>query len=141
MDCMKFCSCCLGEVKHFTKRVNSDGLISLLSTKMNTSNTGLSVSDFVKLLKTSKEPIFHNDDIPKNNQMSQVHAVSLQTLGVGIIKLIVTDRTKVGTKKVTSANIALNVGMEEVERNGRLYLTPCYMIDECWNGINVCSFN
>ena len=71
--------------------------------------------------------------------MSQVHAVSLQTLGVGIIKLIVTDRTKVGTKKVTSANIALNVGMEEVERNGRLYLTPCYMIDECWNEINVCN--
>ena len=30
-DCMQCCSCCLGEAKHFTKRVNREGLILLLS--------------------------------------------------------------------------------------------------------------
>jgi hypothetical protein len=66
-DCIRFCSHYLGEVKHFTKRVNRDGLISLLSTKINTSNAGVTVSELTKVLKTSKDMIFHNADIPKTN--------------------------------------------------------------------------
>ena len=93
-DCVRFCSHCLGEVKHFTKRVNRDGLISLLSTKLNMSNTGLSVSEFMKVLKMKKDLIYHNDDVPKTNQMSQLHAVALQLLGAGIVKLMVTDKIK-----------------------------------------------
>ena len=69
----------------------------LLPTKMNTSNAGLSVPEFVKLLKSNKELILHNDDIPKTNQMSQVHALGLQTIGKGIIKLVVADQTKIET--------------------------------------------
>ena len=69
-SCMCFCSHCLGEVKHFIKRVNRDRLISLLSTKLDMSNTGLLVSEFTKVLKTDKDLIYHNDDVPKTNQMS-----------------------------------------------------------------------
>ena len=65
IDCMRCCPRFLGEVKHFTKRVNRDGYISLLSTKLSTSNAGLTVSEFIKVLKTSKDLIFHNDSIPK----------------------------------------------------------------------------
>ena len=80
-NCIQFCSCWFGEVKHFTKRVSKDGLILLLSTQMNISNTALSVNELLKLLKTSKDLIFHNDNIPKTNQMSQVHALALQMFG------------------------------------------------------------
>ena len=61
--------------------MNKDGLILILSTKINTSNAGLSVAEFVKPLKLIKDLIFHNDNIPKTNQMSQVHAVALQMFG------------------------------------------------------------
>ena len=91
----------------------------------------------MKLLKTSKELVFHNDDILKNNQTSQVHVVALQML----LPVTDNDKTKVGTKKVMSTDITLKLGVKEVERNGRFYLTPCYMIDECWNGINVYDCN
>ena len=96
--------------------MNKDGLISLLSTKINTSNAGLSVSELVKVLKTSKDLIFHNDDIPKTNQMSQLHAVALQMLGTGIVKLMVTNETKVGTNKVMSSDIAMKVCVKDVEK-------------------------
>jgi superfamily II DNA helicase RecQ len=140
-DCMRFCSHCLGEVKHFTKRVNRDGLISLLSTKTNTSNAGLTVSEFMKVLKTSKDLTVHNDDIPKINQMSQLHAVALQLLGAGTVKLMVSDKKKLEQNKVLSADIASKVCVKDIERNGQCYGTPCCMIDECWTGINVHNFD
>ena len=124
-------------MKYFPKRVNRDGLISLLSTKCNTSHAGLTVSEFIKVLKTNKDLIFRNDDIPKSNQMSQLHAVALQLLGTGIVKLMVTDKSKVGKDKVMSADIDIKVCVKDVQRNERFYLTPCYMIEECWTGINV----
>ena len=101
------------------------------------SNAGLSVNEFLKLLKTIKDLIFHNDNIPKTNQMSQVHAVGLQMFSKGLIKLTVTDKTKLGTSKVMSADIAMKVCVKDIKRNGRRYQTPCHMIDDYWNGINV----
>ena len=97
--------------------MNKDGLISLLSTKINTSNAGLSVSELVKVLKTSKDLIFH------------------------IMMLMVTVKTKVGTNKVMSADIAMKVCVKDVERNEWFYGTPCCTIDECWTGINVHNFD
>ena len=95
----------------------------------------------MKVLKTNKDLIFHKDGIPKTIQLSQLHVVALQMLGAGIMKLVVTDKTTVGTNKVISADIAMKVCVKDVERNGRFYATPCYMIDKCWTGINVHDFN
>ena len=63
--CVDFCSSCLGEMQHFTKRIDKTGLVSLMSTKLRGSNGKLSVSDFVKIMKSNKELIFHQDDVPK----------------------------------------------------------------------------
>jgi hypothetical protein len=73
--------------------------------------------------------------------MSQLHAVALQLLGVEIVKLMASDKTKVGTDKVLSADIATKVCVKDIKRNGQFYGTPCYMIDECWTGINVHNFD
>jgi hypothetical protein len=116
---MQVCSCCLGELKDLTKRVNKDGLILILSTKMNASNAGLSIAKVVKLLNSSKDLIFHNDDIPKTNKMGQVHTVALKMFGKGIVKLTVADKTKVATSKMTSTNISMKVCVKAVERNGK----------------------
>ena len=58
-DCVDVCSCCLGEIQHFTKRIDKTGLVSLLSTKLHASDAGLYVSDFVKIINSNKELIFH----------------------------------------------------------------------------------
>ena len=97
---------------------------------MNTSHTGLSVSEFVKLLKSSRNLIFHNDDIPKTNQMSQLHVVALQMLAKGIIKLVVSVKTKIRTSKIMSADILMTVRVKGVKGNGRMFSTPYYMIDK-----------
>jgi hypothetical protein len=73
---MQFCYRCLGEVEQFTKKVDKDGLISLLTTKMNMLNTGISVSDFTKLLKSNMDLIFHKDDKPRNKHMGQIHRIA-----------------------------------------------------------------
>ena len=61
--------------------------------------------------------------------------------GKGIAKLTVTDKTKVGTSKVISADIAMKVCVKDVKRHGRMYSTPCYMSDNYWSGINVSNYN
>ena len=61
--------------------------------------------------------------------------------GKGIVKLTVADKTKVGTSKMMSADIAMKVCVKDVEKNGRMYSTSCYMIDDYWNGINVANCN
>ena len=71
----------------------------------------------MEVLKTNKDFIFHNDDIPKSNQMSQLYAVALQLLGTGIVKLMVTDKTKVVKDKVVSADITMKVCTKDVQHN------------------------
>ena len=70
-----------------------------------------------------------------------MHTVALQLLGTGIVKLVVTDKTKVGTDKVRSVDVAMKVCVKEVERNGRFYAMPCYMIDKCWTRSNAHNFD
>ena len=108
---------------------------------MNRSNEGFSVSEFVKAIKSSKDMVFHLDDIPKNNQTGQIHVVALQMFGKGIVKLTVTDKTKVGSPKMISSDIIMKVCVKDVEQNGRLYSTPCYTSDKYWNRINVDNCN
>ena len=45
--------------------------------------------------------------MPKGADMSQAHAVCLQMVAKGIILMNVTDRTKVGTDKITRKNLAV----------------------------------
>ena len=100
----------------FTKMIDKTGLVSVLSTKMNASNGEMSVSDFVKMMKSNKELIFHQDDIPKRNEMSQLHAVALQMVAAGMIDFAVKDKTKVGTEALSKANIVIRTTVTSVER-------------------------
>jgi hypothetical protein len=135
-DCVHFCSCCLGEIQHFTKRIDKTGLVSLMSTKLHASNGELFVSDFVKIMKSNKELIFHRDDIPKQQQMSQLYTIALQMIATGMIEFVVTDKTKVGTEAMTKANISIKTTVTSIERDGKTYATPTYMVNEQWEGIN-----
>jgi hypothetical protein len=135
-DCKEFCLFCLRETQQFTKRIDKTGLVSLMSTKLDPSNNKISVSDFVKIMKSNKELIFHRDDIPNKHQMSQIHAVALQMVAAGMIDLAVKDKTKVGTEAMSKANILIRTKVTNIERDGKQYCTPTYMVDTKWEGIN-----
>ena len=95
----------------------------------------------MKMLKSIKELVFNNNNIPKNNQVGQLHVVDLQMIGNGTVKLVVEDQTKIGTSKLVSPNIATNVCGTDIKRNGRIYSTSCCVVHDYWNGINVANFN
>ena len=104
--CGDCCSKCRGEVPGFTKRVHKRGLISLLTHKVH-GNDDLSVNNFVKAVKQSRKTIFHKDDAPPTGQESQIHAVCLQMVAGGMISFKVKDQTKLGTKKVSKADLSV----------------------------------
>ena len=133
--CGQCCSYCLGEVERWTKRVNKDGVISFLSTKLTVAGKPLSCSDLIKALKASKSNIFHPDDVPKK-QMGQIHALGLQLIANGLIVLSVSDRTKVGTEDLKQEHLVVNIGIGKKKKKGRSHSQPAYMIDKYWEGMN-----
>ena len=91
---MHYCSKCLKEVGGIIKRVNKEGLQSMLADKVHGSSK--TIGQFVKLMKAHKGVILHEDDVP-GREMGQVHALCLQMIAKGIIQLKVDDKTKIGT--------------------------------------------
>ena len=64
--------------------------------------------DFVKALKVHKTDIFHKSDVP-STFIGPIHALAVQLLAKGIIKLIVSDGTKVGTKYLNDKHILVSL--------------------------------
>ena len=102
-DCEHYCSKCKRKGKSFTKRVRKAGVQSLLCKKVD--GQKFSVSGFIKLLKKSKETIFHKDDVPKGKEVGQIHELFLQLVAKGIISYDIRDRTKIGTNKLRTGNL------------------------------------
>ena len=107
-----------------------------MSTQLHASNGKISVSDFVKIMKSNKELIFHQDDIPNKQQMSQVHVIALQMVATGMIHLAVNNKTKVGTESMSKVNIVIRTTVTSIERDGKTYAPPTHMVDAQWEGIN-----
>jgi len=135
-DCAHYCSKCLNVVGGLTKRVNKERLQSLLADKVHGSNK--SVGKFVKLMKSNKGLIFHEDDVP-GREMGQMHALCLQMIAKGIIQLKIDDKTKMGTDKVTRRDLSVACPIVKRVRNGLTYCYESYRMDEMWEGINAYS--
>ena len=59
-----YCSKCRGDIKKSTKRVNKEGLQSLLTTKVQGAADKVPVQEFLKAVKQEMKTIFHRDDVP-----------------------------------------------------------------------------
>jgi len=57
-------------------------------------------------------------------------------VAAGMIEFAVKDRTKVGTETMSKANIVIRTKVTNIERDGKRYSTPTYMVDANWEGIN-----
>ena len=132
-DCGLYCSHCLGDVPHFTKRVSKHGVVSFLTVKVFSVAKNSTCAQFMKAMKGNKQLLFHADDVPKGTKMGQIHALALQLLANGIIGLVVEDQTKIGTDKLNQDHTGVTLLNA---KNGDVML-PAYFVGSCWKGMNI----
>ena len=90
-------------------------------------------SAFVKLLQDNKDIIFHKDSVPnKTTGTKPYHGLALQLFAKGIIAFEVTDKTKVGTKKITNDLLRITLP-NGVDTDGVPF--QAYMIDSYYSGM------
>ena len=111
--------------------------MSLLTQKVH-GNPDLTVSNFVKAVKQATKLIFQTDDAPSTGQESQIHAVCLQRVAAGMIAFRVKDQEKLGTDKVSKADLSIFCPNVEVEDGDRMVWVVGYQSDECWEDFNTC---
>ena len=121
----------------FTKRVNKEGLQSLLTKKSKERRTRQPWGSCRKAVKRERKAIFHKDDVPPMNNQSQIHAVCLKMISGGLVALKVKDATKVGTEKLNGAHLCVVCPNANYAKNGNTLCAPAYLRDECWKGFNL----
>lgn len=129
--CGVCCSYCLKEIGAFTKRVHRDKLQCFLSATVFTPRDRPSAPAFMKALKSAKGTLFHENDVPKK-LTGQIHGLALQLVAKGIIKLDVSDKTKIGTKHFKVDDVCISLPVTKV--NG--VPLPAYAIDDSYSGLN-----
>ena len=99
----------------------------------------IGVTGFIKKMKAGKKQLFHKDDVPKGNDVSQIHAVCLQMIVRGMIALKVRDSTKLGTEKLGKKHISVICPSGKRKVGDHMCWSPGYMLDELWEGFNLSS--
>ena len=51
--------------------------------------------------------------------MGQVHVITLQMIATGMIKLVVTDNTELGTEGMSKVNVTIKATVTSIERDGK----------------------
>ena len=114
-------------------------LASVLPETVSGAMGGIGVASFLETPKKEKKQLFHEDDVPKGTGMSQVHAICLQMVAKEIISMNVTDRTKVGTDKITRKDVVMTYPRAKRCVDGDECWCPGFMVDELWEGLNLSS--
>ena len=136
-DCVHYCSRCLGDTKKLTKRVNRQGVMSLLVQRVHGSDKDVTLRDLCSQKHEGVEKtLFHRDDVPSKG-VGQIHALCLQLIAAGIISLAVTDRSKIGTDKMSSKIVAVKCQNVKRKKDDNTYCYPGYMVDDLWEGFNL----
>ena len=117
--------CLFGSTKYLIKKVCWQ---SVLTESVSGVTEMVGVASFLKTLKKEKKQLFHRDD-----------AVCLQMVAKGIISMNVTDRTKVGTDKITRKDVAVTCPRAKRCVDGDECWCPGFMADELWEELNLSS--
>ena len=104
--------------------------MSVLSTNIN-GRSNVTPKALIKMLKSNKQLIFHEDHIPKTT-IGQYHALALQLVAKGVIGLDVTETSKIGTNKLTTDHIGL---IFLNASDGDEIILPAYMLDHMYAGL------
>lgn len=121
--CNNMCSYCCGETKNLTgifKRTQVEGVLTGVFSAQ------LSVTPDVlkKALKGARSKIFER--APKG--MGPFHALMLQLVANGIIKLGVADPNKVGTNKLTTKDVELKLATTTLDG----IVKPAQTVESMW---------
>ena len=110
--------------------------MSLLVQRVHGSDKDVTLRDLVRSTKESRKTLFHRDDVPSQG-VGQIHALCLQLIAAGIISLAVTDRSRIGTDKMSSKVVAVTCPNVKRAKDGNTYCYPGYMVDDLWEGFNL----
>ena len=91
-----------------------------------------SCTELIKVLKSGKGKIFHPDNMPRRN-MGQIHGLTLQLVGNGIIGLDVDDKTKIGTHQLTKKNVVIKL----LNKDDDGMSMPAYLLTNAFDGMNI----
>ena len=126
-----------GKRQKITKRVNKEGLQSLLTTEVQRAAEKVPVRKFLKAMKQERKTTFHRDDLPPLTNQNQISSVCLQMISGGLMALKVKEVTKVGTDKLNGGHLCVVCPNTKYTKDGNTLCAPAYMRDECWNRFNL----
>ena len=131
LPCDRYCSFCIGNSAQHTGRFSKQSIVRLLSGAFNGST--ITPDGIISIVKSNKTTIFHDDDIPTSH-VGPIHALCLQLLAKGIIKLAIADEyTKhIGSFGLMQKHVVVRLG-EEIDNSGILGLV--LLSDGVWNGL------
>ena len=121
------CSFCNGEHAKRTGKVNKQALTSILIVNMQQQTH---YTKFVKQIKEKKDIVYDKDSIP--GDAAPIHALCLQLLAKGIVKLNIENKSLIGTSNLEAKHIDVSLSTENV--NG--YPSLAILNNKNWEGIN-----
>ena len=124
--CIDMCSYCCGTTATLTGRFKRRQVEGVLTAAFST-NITVTPDELKKALKRSQNKIFNI--VPKT--MGPIHALMLQLVANGILKLGVADSNKVGKDKLTTKDVVLKLATaihEEIP-------TPAQMVESMWTNM------
>ena len=128
--CDNMCSVCAGESILFTGPIRRNNLISVLCSALQMSQSPATAISLKAAITKRKKDIF----VKPVKSAGQIHALLLQLYANGIIKFYIKDTNLIGTNKLSSQHILLQLVYGK-DNNG--ICKPAYDMNDCWTGINI----
>ena len=126
--CEKFCSACLGHMSMFTKGVDRDGVISVLTQKVGTSKNDFLAKSLTSLLTTNRGQLFAEGDVPpKSKAAVQVHTLAIQLYASGIIGLAAIDSAPVGNDNFRFEHLKVTLPSAQKKKGTRSLYSTCIL--------------
>eukprot|EP00956_Cyclotella_meneghiniana_P040737 scaffold203534_cov92-Cyclotella_meneghiniana.AAC.1 len=100
--CGNMCSYCCGDTHNLTGKIHREQLEGVLTGTF-MGKVSVTPDELKKAVRDARPRIF----VTPTKQMGQIHAVMLQLLANDIVKLGVTDTSKVGKDKLSTKDVAL----------------------------------
>eukprot|EP00804_Cyclotella_cryptica_P004679 CCRYP_018232-RA/>CCRYP_018232-RA protein AED:0.18 eAED:-0.09 QI:0/0/0/1/0/0/2/0/252 len=100
--CGNMCSYCCGETKNLTGKIHMVQLEGVLTGTL-IGKVSVTPGELKKAIKAARSKVF----VEPSKQMGPIHAVMLQLLANDIVKLGISDTSKVGKDKLSTKDVAL----------------------------------
>eukprot|EP00956_Cyclotella_meneghiniana_P004040 scaffold4901_cov50-Cyclotella_meneghiniana.AAC.1 len=126
-SCNNMCSYCCGDFNNFTGKFHRRQLEGVLTGVFST-KVSVTVDELKKAIRDAKSKVF----VKPSKSMGQIHAIMLQLVANGIVKMGISDSSKVGKEKLSVRDVELKLATVTHES----ILTPAHMVSSMYSNMN-----